>query len=65
MTAKEKTLPETAPLSPEEIIQLLHLTPLTEEGGMVAETYTSEEIYKNRLRLGVAVLFLEYIFVFR
>ena len=24
-----------------------------------------EEIYKNRLRLGVAVLFLEYIFVFR
>ncbi len=24
-----------------------------------------EEIYKNRLRLGVAVLFLEYTFVFR
>ena len=24
-------------MSPEEIIQLLHLTPLTEEGGMVAE----------------------------
>ena len=35
MTAKEKTLPETAPLSPEEIIQLLHLTPLTEEGGII------------------------------
>ena len=24
-----------------------------------------EEIYKNRLRLGVAVLFLQYTFVFR
>ena len=31
-------------MSPEDIIQLLHLTPLTEEGGMVGETYTSEEI---------------------
>lgn len=44
-------------MSPEEIIQLLHLTPLTEEGGMVAETYTSEEIYKNR-RCGSAIYYM-------
>ena len=44
-------------MSPEDIIQLLHLTPLTEEGGMVAETYTSEEIYKNR-RCGSAIYYM-------
>lgn len=57
MTTKEKTLPEADFLSPEEIIQALHLTPLTEEGGMVAETYTSEEIYENR-RCGSAIYYL-------
>ena len=57
MTAKEKILPEAAPLSPEEIIQLLHLTPLTGEGGMVAETYTSEEVYGNR-RCGSAIYYM-------
>ncbi len=44
-------------MSPEEIIQLLHLTPLTEEGGMVAETYTSEEVYGNR-RCGSAIYYM-------
>ena len=45
MTVRKNALPETENLSPEEIIQTLHLSPLTGEGGMVAETYTSEEIY--------------------
>lgn len=44
-------------MSPEEIIQLLHLTPLTGEGGMVAETYTSEEVYGNR-RCGSAIYYM-------
>lgn len=57
MTLRENTLPETGMLSPEEIIQALHLTPLTGEGGMVAETYTSEESYKNR-RCGSAIYYL-------
>lgn len=46
-----------APLSLDDIIQTLGLTPLTGEGGLVAETYSSEEIYENR-RCGSAIYYL-------
>lgn len=54
---REGTDPDTVILTADEIIQILHLTPLAEEGGMVAETYASEEIYKNR-RCGSAIYYL-------
>lgn len=57
MTEKRNVLPGTASLSPEEIIEILHLTPLTGEGGMVAETYASEETYEDR-RCGSAIYYM-------
>lgn len=44
-------------LSAGNIIELLGLVPLEEEGGMVAETYSSEEQYKSR-RCGSAIYYL-------
>ncbi len=35
-------------LTMDEIIETLNLVPLSEEGGLVAETYKSEEVYKQR-----------------
>lgn len=39
------------------IIRTLGLTPLSEEGGLAAETYSSEEIYLNR-RCGSAIYYM-------
>lgn len=44
-------------LSADDVIQALGLTPLSEEGGMVAETYSSKELYENR-RCGSAIYYL-------
>ncbi len=51
--------PDTAAemLSAEDVIQALGLTPLAGEGGMVAETYSSEELYENR-RCGSAIYYM-------
>lgn len=57
MTRGNDKMTNTKPLSAEDIIQALGLTPLTEEGGLVAETYSSEETYENR-RCGSAIYYL-------
>lgn len=43
-------------LTKEEIIKALNLVPLSEEGGLVAETYKSEEMYGNR-NVGSAIYY--------
>lgn len=43
-------------LSMDDIIQTLHLIPLSKEGGLVAETYLSKEIYENR-KCGSAIYY--------
>ena len=43
-------------LTMEDIIKTLNLVPLSEEGGLVAETYQSEETYENR-KVGSAIYY--------
>lgn len=43
-------------LTVDAIIETLHLVPLVEEGGLVAETYLSEEVHGNR-RCGSAIYY--------
>ena len=43
-------------LTIEDIIEKLNLVPLSEEGGLVAETYQSEETYENR-KVGSAIYY--------
>lgn len=54
---KENDKANETRLSLQDVIQALGLTPLTGEGGLVAETYSSEEMYGNR-RCGSAIYYL-------
>ncbi|WP_000303699.1 MFS transporter, partial [Bacillus thuringiensis] len=53
---KENGVTKMKKLTIEDVIKELNLVPLTEEGGLVAETYKSEEVYGNR-KVGSAIYY--------
>ena len=57
MPDEKAAFPEAGHVTAEDIIQALHLVPLEGEGGMVAETYASDEFCGSR-RCGSAIYYL-------